>query len=226
MAKMLRVPYKMLSMPLPAEPLVPEKTVLLLINFQKFTCARDHGLGRLAEERGITPELDEYYSQVDAALQNGNQLVKACRVAGMDVVFSYLHTGSAGQKISKQFQVSKIPVPDGELKDEFLENIKPESGEISLIQSTYSPFTGPDLLHVLEKKGKDTLIVAGMLFNYSVTMTAREAADRDYKVIVVWDASASETLEWHLVTRTGLVGGLILSRSTREVVEMLEGKRT
>ena len=72
----------------------------------------------------------------------------------------------------------------------------------------------------------DTIILAGILANISVEMTAREAADRGFGVVVVWDAAASETLDWHTVTMAGIVGGLIRVRSTPPVIEMLEGTRT
>ena len=58
---------------------------------------------------------------------------------------------------------------------------------------TYSPFAGTNLQQRLREAGVDTLIVAGMLANYTVWMTAREAADRDVGVVVAIDASASET---------------------------------
>jgi nicotinamidase-related amidase len=216
----------MLSAPIPVEPWDPDRIALLLMDFQKFTCSREHGLGKLAQVKGITPELDEYFSQVDAAIENSSRLLQACRGFGIEVIFTFLHQEPGNQELSRQFVVSQLPVPAGSLEDEYLGMVKPAEGESVFPRTTYSPFTSTNLLDLLEAKGKDTLFVAGMLFNYSVAMTVREAADRGMNVVAVWDASASETLDWHLVTRTGLVGGLILSRSTNNVIEMLEGKRT
>jgi nicotinamidase-related amidase len=112
-----------------------------------------------------------------------------------------------------------------------LEEIRPEvapaSGDLVLPRGTYSPFAaGPVLLDTLRKAGVDTIILAGMLANTTVALTAREAADRDLGVVVAWDASASETLGWHEIIKTGLVGSLICVRTTRQVIEMLEGVRT
>lgn len=226
MVQTLRVPYKMLSAPLPVEELIPGKTALLLIDFQKYTCSRNHGLGKLAEIKGITPELDEYYQQVDAAISNVDRLLTVCRKKGIETIFTYLHAGSDSKAISRQFAVSKLSIPAGHLEDEFIEGIKPLEDEVILTRSTYSPFVSTNLNEILQKNGKNTLILAGTLFNYSVALAAREATDRGYTVIVVWDASASESLDWHQVTRTGLVGGLILSRRSNEVIEMVEGKRS
>ena len=43
-----------------------------------------------------------------------------------------------------------------------------------------------------------------MLANYSVWQAAREAADRDFGVIVVMDCCASETFAWHTQLRVGV----------------------
>lgn len=226
MGKMLRVPYKMLFAPMPFAPLNKKKAALIVMDFQKFTCSRKGGLGLLASKKGITPEMDEYFCQVDAAVENASHLLGSCRSMGLKVIFTYLHSDGHEKGVSRQFQISRLPIPSRKLDDEFLKIVKPIPGEQILARGNYSPFLSTNLLDILRKDGKETLILAGMLFNYTVFITAREAADLGFNVIVVWDASASETLDWHLVTRTGLVGGLIISRSVEEVVEMMEGTRT
>jgi nicotinamidase-related amidase len=226
MGKILRVPYKMMAAPIPVERLQIDKSVLVLIDFQKYTCNRNFGLGILASERGIAPELDEYYGQVNSAVENSTMLLDASRKNGVKVIFSYQYAGAAGENISKQFRISKFPIPHGDLADEFLPQVHPNKGDEIITRAAYSLFLNSKLEEILRSEGKDTLIIAGTLFNYTVALAAREAAERDLKVIVVWDASASESLEWHQVTRTGLVGGLILSRRAQEVIEMMEGTRT
>jgi len=226
MGKILRVPYKMLAAPVPITRLTSANAALLMMDFQRYTCSRNHGLGQIAAEKGILPELEEYYDQVDAALQNGLRLLEGCRKNGLKVIHTYLHGWAEDAKLSRQFREGKLGLPVGYLQDEILPQFKPIQNEVMLARGTYSPFMKSRLEEVLQEGQVDTLIVAGMLFNYSVVTAAREAADLDYNVVVVWDASASETLDWHLVTRTGLVGGLIVTRSTAEVLEMLEGTRT
>jgi nicotinamidase-related amidase len=226
MGKILRVPYKMLAAPVPIARLKHENTALLLMDFQRYTCSRDHGLGKIAVEKGIQPEFEEYYSQVEAALDNGSRLLDGCRKKGLQVVHTYLHGWAEDAKVSRQFREGKLELPVGYLQDEILPQFKPIQNEVMLARGTHSPFIQTRLEEVLHEGQVDTLIIAGMLFNYSVVTAAREAADLDYNVVVVWDASASETLDWHLVARTGLVGGLIVTRSTTEVLEMLDGRRT
>lgn len=223
---LLRVPFKMLSAPVPAFRLTGAQTALLLIDAQHYAATRSRGLGLAASERGIDREFDEYYAQADAALENMACLVAGCRAHGVRVLYTVLNGRTAdGSDLSRQMRVSELPVPRGDPRDEIRPEVAPQAGETVLPRVTYSPFAGTDLLRILREAGVDTLIVAGMLANYSVWQTAREAADRDLGVLVVSDASASETLEWHQQFLNGIVGGLIRHRSTRQVLEMLEGTR-
>lgn len=223
----LRVPFKMLAAPVPPFRLAPENTALVLVDVQHFTTTRERGLGLLASERGIDREFDEYYLQVKAALDNIVTLVAACRAQSIRIIHTILNGGRADRSdLSRQMRVSELPIPTGDPRAEIRPEVAPQDGELILPRVTYGAFAGTDLQNVLDSARIETLLLAGMLANYSVWMMAREAADRGFGVVVVPDASASETLEWHLQFRTGVVGGLVRQRSTGEVIEMLEGTRT
>jgi len=97
----------------------------------------------------------------------------------------------------------------------------PRDGDTVLYRKTFGGFAGNNLNHYLKAKGIEAVLLAGMMANHTVAMTAREAADRGYHAVIVQDACASETLECHLLAMNTLVGGLIRVRSTREVIDML-----
>lgn len=217
----------MLLAPAPPFRLAKENTALVLLDAQHFATSRDQGLGRLASERGIDREFDEYYLQVESALRNMERLVQACRSHHVRVIHTILNSSSQdGNDVSRQFRVSELPIPTGDPREEIRPEVAPMPDELVLPRETSSPFTSTNLRQILRQSKVDTLIVAGMLASYTVWMTAMEAADRDFGVVVVPDASASETLEWHQQFRTGIVGGLIRQRTTSEVIEMLEGTRS
>ena len=204
-----------------------EKAALLLVAAQRDTTRPDEGLGQEAQRRGILREFEEYYAQVDAALRNMQRLLAGCREHGLTVIHTLLHAGSAdGSDLSRQLRVSGLPVPTGLPEDEILPEVAPLPSELLLPRGTYSPFAGTELLSILRQKKVDTLVLAGMLANTTVELVAREAADRDLGVIMVWDASASESLYWHEIIKTGLVGPLVRIRTTQQVIEMMEGTRT
>jgi nicotinamidase-related amidase len=224
--KVLRVPYKMIAAPMQAEKLQTGKTAIILLDFQKYTCDRSTGLATRINEKGIKPEFDEYYRMVDEAQKNCINLLEVCRQRDVKPIFCYLFDSGKRNQYSRQFEVSQYPLPTGDLSEEYLDGLIPAKDDEVITRDYYSPFLNTGLEEKLRAEGIDTLILAGTLYNYTVSQTAREAADRGFTVIVVWDSSAGETLDWHMVTKTGIMGSLILSRRTYEVVEMVEGNRT
>ncbi len=222
-----RVPFKNLSQATPPFRVTKENAALLLMDAQRFTTQRDEGLGQEAQKRGILREFEEYYAQVDAALRNMQRLLAGCREHGLTVIHTVLNASSAnGSGLSRQLKVSGLPIPAGAPEKEIRPEVAPLNSELILPRGTYSPFAGTDLLSVLREKKVDTLVLAGTLANTTLALTAQEAADRDFGVIVVWDASASESLYWHEIVKTGLVGPLIRIRTAQQVIEMMEGTRT
>ncbi len=66
-----------------------------------------------------------------------------------------------------------------------------------VIKHRISPFYGTDLETVLRANKVDTLYIAGVSTNMAVELTAREAHDRDYNVVVLSDACGSYNKEVH-----------------------------
>jgi nicotinamidase-related amidase len=224
---LLRVPYKMLLAPVPPFALAPSNAALLLIDAQHFTTRRSQGLGQLASERGIDREFDEYYVQVDAALKNMTKLLAACRTHGLTVMHTVLCGARAdGGDRSRQMRVSGLPLPVGDPRLEIRTEVSAQPDERIFPRTTYSPFASDEIATTLRAAHVDTILLAGMLANYAVWQAAREAADRDFGVIIVMDCCASETHAWHTQLRTGVIGGLIRQRSSTEVIEMMQGTRT
>ena len=224
---LLRTPYKMLLAPVPPLRLTGDSAALVLMNVQHFTSCRDKGLAQVALERGIIREFDEYYDQVDAALPNIDRLLAACRGHGLRIIHTLLLSQRYDRSdLGRQLQISQLPLPGGPPEREIRPEAAPMPGELVLPRSTYGLFVDTRLDDFLVQAGANTIILAGMLADVSVAWAARDAADRGFGVVVVKDASASETLDWHAHTMRALVGGLICVRTTGEVVEMLEGTRT
>jgi nicotinamidase-related amidase len=225
---MIRTPYNMLIAPPPRIRLSTESVALLLMDAQLYAASTEHGLGLAARERGILREFDEYYLQVEAALRNMKRLLVACRSRQVPVIYTLLMGQRADRSdFSKQLRLSELPLPVGTLAtSEISPEVAPDSADVVLQRGTYSPFVGTDLESLLRRRNVRAIIVAGFLANVVVALAAREAADRDFSVLVVRDASASETLDLHTFTMASLAGGLIRVHSTRETLEMLEGIRT
>src|SRR5438270_9440505 len=140
---LLRVPYKMLSAPVPAFRLGRANTALLLMDAQHYTCTRVRGLGRAATERGIDREFDEYYLQVDAALANMVRLAAACRAHGVRVIYSVLNGDPDGTGDgSRQMRASELPLPNGGPRPELLPDDVALGGDLVVPRVTDGPLVG------------------------------------------------------------------------------------
>ena len=74
--------------------------------------------------------------------------------------------------------------------------LAPAKGEHQFCKTTYSAFTSaPEFEHFLRRSGRRTLVFTGLATSQCVETTARDAADRDFRVLLVDDAQAdySET---------------------------------
>jgi nicotinamidase-related amidase len=214
----LRMPYHMLMRALPLATVSAGKAALVLLDIQDFTAARGKGLDAEAARRGITHEFDDYYLQVAAALRNVDRLLAACRAKAIAVY--HVRVADTGT-LSRQFRLSGLERPAAGAADAVAQATAP--GESVIERGAYSPFHATDLEQDLHRRGIETLIVAGMMANITVVLAAREAADRSFDVLVVQDASASETLEWHAIAMQGLNGGAIRTLWTQDVLALIGG---
>jgi len=103
------------------------------------------------------------------------------------------------------------------------DSLAPAPGELILPKTTSGPLNSTKLDQMLHTLGIDTLVVTGVVTDVCVIQTAREFADRDFKVVVVEDACASVTAARHhaaLETFADVFGHV---RSTESVIKLLSG---
>jgi nicotinamidase-related amidase len=219
-----RTPYHMLMRALPLAKVGPGSAALVLIDVQAFTASRDGEMAREAGRRGITGEFDDYFSQVDAALRNIPKLIAACREAGIAIAHVRV---SRDAGLSRQFEMSGLARPeDGFDASQDVVGIVPGADDWRIRHGGYSAFGGTDLEYRLHSTGIGTVLIAGMMSNVTVALAAREAADRNFDVLVVSDASPAETIEWHASTMQGLTGGAIRVISTPDAVDIIAGRKS
>jgi nicotinamidase-related amidase len=77
------------------------------------------------------------------------------------------------------------------------DQVAPEPGDITVRKTRVGAFSTTDLDEQLRKREIDTLILAGISTSGVVLSTVRDAADRDYQVFVLADASADRDPEVH-----------------------------
>ena len=73
----------------------------------------------------------------------------------------------------------------------------PEPGDIVVRKVRVGAFSTTDLDAQLRERGVDTLILAGISTSGVVLSTVRDASDRDYRVLVLADATADREPDVH-----------------------------
>lgn len=82
---------------------------------------------------------------------------------------------------------------------QFHERVAPQEGDIVVRKTRVGAFSTTDLAEQLAARGVTTLVLAGVATSGVVLSTVREAADRDYRLIVLADACADADEEVHRV---------------------------
>jgi nicotinamidase-related amidase len=77
--------------------------------------------------------------------------------------------------------------------------VAPQPGEVIVLKRRVSAFTGSDLSVVLSAAGVESLVLTGIATSGVVLSTLREAADRDFDLVVLADACGDADGEVHRV---------------------------
>jgi nicotinamidase-related amidase len=160
------------------------RPVLLLMDFQ-------HGI---VESIGAP-------SVVDAA----DRAAKAARAAGIPVMFvrvafrpGFPEVAGSNASFSAVAQAGDAYLQDHPATQVHAA-LTPEPGEPVIVKRRVSAFTGSDLEVLLRGAGADTLVLAGIATSGVVLSTLRQAADLDYRLVVLEDACADRDEEVHRV---------------------------
>lgn len=127
-----------------------------------------------------------------------NRLSAACREAGMLVV----HTRGWMRPDGSNLGVMGELVPpfivalytEGAEAAELHSSLEVDDRDVILSKPRYGAFHGTDLELVLRSRGIDTVIIAGIATNVCCDTTAREAAQRDFRVFFLSDGTATKEM--------------------------------
>ena len=99
--------------------------------------------------------------------------------------------------------------------------LEPRSGELIVNKLSAGTFATTDLAAQLRSRGVDRVVVTGVVTDVCVSTTAREAADRNFKVVVVSDACTTFSEKLHQANLETLhVFGWV--REVDDVIRMTE----
>lgn len=117
-------------------------------------------------------------SQMDAAAEYINAVIPMFRKKSLPVIWVYNEDEEDGA------------VPGNE-KYEFIDALKPESGDIKINKTYGNSFNKTDADKILKDAGVDTVVMTGFCAEYCVLSTYRGAKDLDYFPVLLKNGIAS-----------------------------------
>jgi nicotinamidase-related amidase len=147
------------------------------------------------------------YSEDTTLLERLETAVSAARGASVPVVYVRVAFRAGHPEISAANRTFSAAADAGAFveTDESTgihERVAPQTGEAIVTKRRVSAFAGSDLAEVLRGGGIDTLVLSGIATSGVVLSTLRQAADLDYRLIVLSDACADADPEVHRVLTT------------------------
>jgi ureidoacrylate peracid hydrolase len=127
------------------------------------------------------------------------KLIEACRSKGIPVIYACHGHRKDGSDAGLMAEIyasvrERRALVRGTPGVEVYEEIKPQEGDVVIEKHRYSAFYNTDLEIILRNKGVDTLIITGASTNVGCETTARDATNRDYKVIFPSDGNVARDL--------------------------------
>lgn len=173
----------------------PATTALVPIDLQYASGSREHGLGALLARQGRLQEASARFDRIDShVVPNTLRLMTAFRAAGARIV--HVAIGSALPDFSDAppstaafFRATNNRA--GTREHEIVDVLKPLPGEPVLVKRTMGAFASTGIESLLRGMGIDTIVCTGVSTNNCVDMTAREASDRGFGVVLVSDATGT-----------------------------------
>jgi nicotinamidase-related amidase len=151
-------------------------------------------------QRGIV----ERFAEDAGYLERLSGAITAARAAGIPVLYVTISFRPGYPEVSAANAVfaaiaGSVRFVPGDPAAEIHPAVAPGPGDLLVTKRRVSAFTGSDLQVVLRSLGADTLVLAGIATSGVVLSTLRQAADLDYRLVVLSDACLDADPEVHRV---------------------------
>lgn len=172
-------------------------------------------------QRGITQGSYAPHTAAEV-VERSAALARAFREAGATVVLVHV-AYAAGEADAPHREVDQ-PRPARELPPDFSEivaELQRAPSDVVVTKRNWGAFhdTGLDLQ--LRRRGVSTLVLTGIATNMGVESTARDAYERDYRLVFAEDAITSFSAEQHGFAMGTIFPRIGRVRSTAEILDAL-----
>jgi nicotinamidase-related amidase len=187
------------------------KTAILLLHWQNDLAMPSGKLSREMPQRLVA---DHTIDHVQAAL-------KISREKGMLVIYVNASHRSGYPEVNPKSSLSSNIAKAGGLMRgswgaEVIDQLKPLAEDIIIYNYSSSAFAYTELDLILRNKGITGLVLTGLVTNWVVESTARDATNRGYNIYVLSDCCQGvneEMHKWSLMNILSAIGSVIDSRS-------------
>lgn len=207
-------------------------TALLLIDFQRDFCAPGGYADRCGGLDWVLPILPNAQRLLEAAREAGLLVVHTREGYAPDLSDVYpeklARSRKAGGEIGVEGPMGRLLIR-GEYGHDIIDALKPAPGELVIDKATYGAFCRTHLESDLRGRGITTCVIAGVTADVCVHTTLREATDRGFDCLYVYDAISTfdpvvrSACERMIEMEGGIWGRLI---STEEIVSAWSGTST
>jgi nicotinamidase-related amidase len=170
----------------------PQHTALVLVDLQNDFC----------DPKGVMGSQGEGLEAIRAVLPNVARLLACARQAGVMVVHVKAEYGGANQSDVSLFAGAGVSATacclPGSWGAEIVPDVAPRPGEPVEIKNRFSGFVDTGLEKLLRTNHVRTVVVVGVATQCCVESTVRDAAVRDFYVVVPRDCVAARARMRHL----------------------------
>lgn len=200
----------------------PEKAALIVVDMQKYQVEKDYAAYKSLDN--IIPGFLEYFvTEVEERVTpNLRKLIDFCHEVGITVIYtkysSFMPDGSDfSNNIKFLNEIAKSRL--GEIafpyirhpSSDIIDELKPDERDFVIQKNTSGTFISTRLDSFLRNMEIETVLVSGVVTNFCVHSTAREASDYGFQVVIVDDCCAAWSQNIHETTLKsfGLMYGFV-----------------
>ena len=191
--------------------IVPNKTALIVVDMQKYQVEKDYIAFKSLDN--IVPGILEYFAnEVEQKVTpNLRKLINFCHETEITVIYtkysSFMPDGSDFSKNIKflnniaKTRLGEVAFPYiHHPSSDIIDELKPLDRDFVIQKNTSGTFISTRLDSFLRNMEIETVLVSGVVTNFCVHSTAREASDYGFQVVIVDDCCAAWSQEIHQAT--------------------------
>lgn len=172
------------------------RTAVLFIDFQVDVCAEG---GRMVSQEADVLGRFKAARTAAAAVLSRVRDHEALRPVFVEHVFEsgYPELDGVSRVGMETYAVAQGAFERGSKGAEWVDELRPRTGETVLTKTTISAFASGTLQRWLLRRGIDTVAIAGVVTHYAVLAAALAANDAGFRVVVLEDCCASAGADRH-----------------------------